>query len=487
MPQRRILFIDGNSLHVFHAVNGNVLNEERFPADAAGVERFAGYLVAHRKTIFSLLADVSEEGFHLEDIPNVGGKDRVALLQRRLGQHFYGTPYAIAESQGRIKTGRRDERLLLMALMRPQHFDPWLTALAAQQIALAGMYSVPQLIRRFVPKETTEPLLLLSLSHAGLRQSFFAERQLRFSRLTPFVTKTADEATITAILEAGKMHQYLASQRLIERNKPLTTRLLVHPAQMSVMRDRCKDSTELRFEFADLLHESARLGLRSPLADSNAEMLFCHLLAQQSPRVQFAPAPARAHYRLWQTRFGLKVASLAIIAGTLLFAIKQGVSLFNMHDTTAQILIQAQQDRQRYDVAMQLLPKVALPADKLRALTDRYKLIDKRAEGPLPLLAQLSQSLDLFPAVAIDRIEWFTSDDIAPAVAGGAGPQDAPALPPHMTSGPYAHALVAARLPIGMVGDQRGQVAHLTLGVEHRGFFMALGAVAQQFHAQVPW
>ena len=467
MPQRRILFIDGTHLHAFRSNGDAVIHEGRFTSEPTGIESFSGYLNAHHQSIFSLLADVPEEGFQIEDIPHVTGKDRDALIKRKIGQYFYGTPYAIAASQGRLKTGRRDERLLLMALTRAQQFEPWLSAAEAQPLALTGMYSVPQLIEQLIPKEVTAPLLLITQTHGGLRQSFFSGRQLLFSRLTALATGSVTEAAVAAQLEAGKMQHYLVSQRLIDRNKPLVTRLLAHPTQMSAMRDRCTDTGELHFEFADLLQEAGRLGLRSPLPNSHAEMLFCHLLARRAPSRQFAPPSARAHYRLWQTRFGLKIASLVILAGTLLFAAKQGVSLFGLRESTAEILLQAQQDQSHYDTAMQALPKIPLSAEKLRALTDRYDHVEKRAIGPQPLLAQLSQSLNFFSAISIDRVEWLVTEDIAPAAAGGAGPKDTPPVPPQMSSGPYAHVLVSARLPMSTVGDQRGQLKLVADFMQH--------------------
>jgi hypothetical protein len=461
MPQRRILFLDATHLTAYLVGGGKVVREGSFPSDQAGLAAFAAYLAEHRRSLFLLLADVAEEGFQLEDIPNSSGRDRIAIFKRKLAQYFYGTPFSVARSQGRLKTGRRDERILLMALTQPQHFEPWLAVLDEAKASLAGIYSVSQLVGNLLPANAPDRLLVITRTRGGLRQTFFADRQLRFSRLTPLATGTAEESAIAAAVEAAKMHQYLTSQRLIERNKPLATRVLVHPAQVSALRERCRDSVALRFEFLDLLQEEKRFALHSTIADSQAELLFCHLLGRNVPKEQFARSQQRRYYRLWQTRFALKSASAVLCAGVLLFAAKQGLDIHGMQTATEQLRQQTRIDRHAYDTALQALPKTGLSTDNLRALVDRYDQVAKRAVGPVPLLVQLSRSLDAFPGVALDSVEWRIVEQPTPQpgttqVAG-------------QTAGPFAEATVSARLPIGMVGDHRGQLNLVADFARHLG------------------
>lgn len=452
MPQRRVLFLDTSHLSAYRVGGGKVEREGSFVADAAGLQAFAAYLAHHRRSLFMLLADVVEEGFQLEDIPYSSGKDRIAIIKRKLAQFFYGTPLSVARSQGRLKAGRRDERLLLMALTQPQQFEPWLDALRTAHANLVGIYTVAQLVPVLLPANAPSQQLIITQTRSGLRQSFFVDRQLRFSRLTPLATGSSQESAVATSIETAKMHQYLSSQRLIDRDRPLATRVLVHPAQLAALRDRCRDSAILRFEFADLLQEEKRTGLHTPIADSQADMLFCHLLAKSAPADQFARSAERRFYRLWQTRFALRSASAVIIAGGLLFAAKLGLDMFGLQESTEQMHQQTRIDQQRYDAALQALPKIPLSTADLRALVDRYNGVAKRAQGPAPLLAQLSHSLDAFPGIAIESLEWKIVEQPEPLPPG-----QPPALP-GMTRGPYAQAHVFARLPIGMVGDQRGQL-----------------------------
>ncbi|MDP2172075.1 MAG: hypothetical protein Q8J96_16825 [Rhodocyclaceae bacterium] len=466
MPDRHVLFLDANHLTAYQ-VRGNVLLAGgTFSPDEVGLEAFGEYVAQHRAGVFMLLADVAEEGFHLENIPRSSGRDRAALIKRKLAQYFYGTPLAMAISQGRLKEGRRDERLLLLALTRPQHFEPWLGILDAAGIALAGVYSLPQTLTCLLPKEVPPRLLIVTLTRGGLRQTFFVNGQLHFSRLTALATGTAEESASATLLEAVKMHQYLVGQRLIERGQALPTRVLVHPDQIAVMRERCRDAAELKFDFIDLLAEAKRAGLRTPLADSHAEMLFCHSLVKKTPAGQFVAATERQFYRLWQLRLFLKSASGLILAGALLFAAKQGLDILQAHNAIEQIEQQTRLDQRRYDSALLTLPKIPLSTDNLLALVNRYEALLQRSSGPAPLLIQLSQSLDAFPDIAIERIEWGIVEQLP------ATPQTAPnqlPLSPGMAGGPYAQTRVEARLPPRMAGDQRGQLARVADFAQHLG------------------
>lgn len=463
MNRRRILYLANAKLAAYSVGGGTVEPEDSFTADESGLSAFAAYLRQHHGRVFMLLADVPEEGFLVEDIPHSSGKDRAAIVRRKLGQHFYGTPFALAHSQGRLKTGRRDERLLLMALTQPQHLDPWLDALRATQTILAGIYSLPQLLHHLLPANAPAQQLLITRTRNGLRQAYFANRQLRFSRLTPLATGSTEESAIAAALEAGKMHQYLASQRLIERGKPLATRVLVHPAQVATLRERCRDNPELRFEFADLLQEATRLGLKSVCGDSRAEILFCHLLEHKPPADQFAPPGERQYYRLCRIRSALQGASAALLAGALLFAGAQGLEVMQLREDIDRLGQQTQQYQRRYDETLQTLPKIPLSTDNLRALVSRYAEVARRAPGPGPLLHQLSQSLDAFPGINLEQIEWSIVEKMPPA------PPGTPPVPAQLASGPYAQATVVAHLPLGMIGNQRSQLALMAEFVKHLG------------------
>jgi hypothetical protein len=456
MPTRCVLLLDPTGLTIFQADGKSVRSGEHFPADEAGYERFASFLCSHDKWLYALLTDIAEEGFQLEDVPYSTGKDRAAIVKRKLGQYYYGTPFSLARSEGRLKEGRRDERLLLMALTQPQTFEPWLQRLEDAKVALSGIYSLPQLAAQLLPNEACDQQLLIVPTPAGLRQIFFDHRQLRLSRQTPLATGSAQETAIATAIEAGKMHQYLAGQRLVNRNQPLAVRVLTHPEQISALRERCLDSNTLRFDIVDLLQESTRLGLHKSDGKLNASMLFCHLLGKKAPTEQFAQAEQRRFFRLWQTRFALKATGAIILASGLLFAAKQFLDILNMQAETQQIEQMIRTDQQRYDATLQSLPKIPLTTDNLRALVTRFEAEDKRAQGPGSALKQLSQSLDRFPDISLDKLEWQVVEKLEMATMGTSYTGGTPVA--SLGNGPFTQLNIDARLPIGLASMQRGQI-----------------------------
>ncbi|HTY99820.1 MAG TPA: hypothetical protein VMB75_08300, partial [Rhodocyclaceae bacterium] len=465
MTARRLLFLNSAQLTAYRWHTGRLTVEGVFPPDETGQEAFAEYLLANRRSVFHLLADVADEGFQIEDVPHVRGRDRSALVERKLGQYFYGTALSAAFSLGRDTEGRRDEKILFAALTRPQQFEPWLSALRRAESRLAGIYSVPQTVAGLAKElgKAHQRLLLVSVTHGGLRQTFVQNGRLHFSRLTPLATDTTEEMAIAANVESVKMCHYLAGQRLITRGTPLHTAVLVHPDQQAAFRQHCVDTDELRFQFLDLQDEARRHGLKSPPRDSRADTLFLHLLQTNPPSQQFAPTAERRFFHIWQAQSGLRSAGLVVLAACLLLAARQGATYLGVAGATAEMQAALQSDRQRYDNALQALPKIPISTDNLRALIDRYDQANKLATGPEPAYLLLGRALKDSPKIDLERLEWrITRNPEGLAKPGGApAPGKAPAArtaaPPPVQAA-YAAIEVHGLLPISMATDHRAQI-----------------------------
>ena len=108
MASTYVLFFDGSEMTALRAHGGRVESLERFAATPVGMEALVTLLRARSKKPVLVLADIAEEGFQLENIPRLQSSDRKAMINRRLGQYFYGTPYATSLSLGHESGGRRD-------------------------------------------------------------------------------------------------------------------------------------------------------------------------------------------------------------------------------------------------------------------------------------------------------------------------------------------------------------------------------------------
>ena len=172
MPARRLIYLCAHRLTAFHWRAGVLINEGVFEATEAGRLQFTRYLAEHLKSIFTLLANVSEEGFHMETIPFLRGEDRRSIITRKLGQQFFNASLTTSISLGHEKSRRRDERIMLAALTNKEAFAPWLAALAGAEVALAGVYSLPLLGPLLLRKigVLDERCLLLTIQDQSIRR-----------------------------------------------------------------------------------------------------------------------------------------------------------------------------------------------------------------------------------------------------------------------------------------------------------------------------
>lgn len=442
MPRRRLLFLDAHRMTAYRWQNGVLDAEEEFFPDPLGLAEFDRYLAANSRSLFLILAEVAEEGYQVGEIPAVSGKDRTALISRKLAQHFFGTPLSTAVPLGREKTGRRDEKVLFSALTHPQHFEPWLAVLRQNEAPLAGIHSLPLIGTRIAAEQASGEagFLLVTLTRGGLRQTFYQEGKCRFSRLTLLAGGNIQDAAIACGVEAEKTFQYLHSQRLLPQSGPFRVLILAHPGQFSQFRPHCRDSADLRFEYLDLLALSGRQGLKTLPEDSRCDLLFLHLLARSAPAWQFAPEEERHFYRFWQARTALVRSGAAALGAALVFAAGAFVKAHEIKARTAGIVSEAAADGERYAAMLRTLPQIPLTTENLRALTDRYENLVRRSPGIEPSLISLSRALDRFPNVEITRIDWAVADQ--PEAAG-----------------PAAVADVHGELPVSLINDHRAQLA----------------------------
>ncbi len=420
MSQRIALFLDANQLTAYGWSSGRLSAEGRFAADGHGLEAFAQYLVRQRHSLFYLLAEVFDEAFRLDDIPCVRGNDRCALLARKLDQIFHDTPLNLALSLGREGTGRRDEKMLFAGLTRPQQFEPWLASLREQEGRLAGIYSIPLLAGALAADLAANsgvgsgPMLLVTLTSGGLRQSFFNDGSLRFSRLTPLPSASMEQSAGACAREAESTYHYLVGQRQISRGTPLTTLVLAHPEEISVFRNHCRDSEDVRFGFIDLLREAEKSGLKSIPGNSQSEALFLHLMVKHRPHVQFAHDKERRFFQLWQIGSALKSGGALILLGCLLFSGMQSLEGYRLDGETRLVRFQSEGNRQRYATIMAAQPPLPASIDRLSTLISRYDDLEKRSASLEPMFRRISHALQGSPGIQINRIEWRI--DAGPAV-----------------------------------------------------------------------
>lgn len=427
MTARRLLYLDSHILSAYAWQGGTLVAEGSFSASPGDLARFSAYLQAYGRGAFQLLVNVGDEGHQLEVIPHLQGRDRRALIARKLGQVFFGTSLSTAISLGYEKTKRKNERLLLSALTNPARIEPWLDCLATAEVPLAGIYTLAQmggqLLRRL--HKLPERCLLLTMQDSSIRESYVVQGETLFSRRAPLADGSIAGIAATFAAEAAKLHQYLVGQRQIGRNDRLPTFVLAHPATVEAVQAACIGTGNLSYTVLDSHAAAARIGLRTAPQDSRSESLFLHLLAIAPPRQQFAGEDRRHHYRLLRIRQALlSTASVALLAA-LLFTAKQVYDSHGLRLDAADLRAQEQELSRRYGQIAATFPKLAVDNDALRQITDRFADLQRLRGEPGDAYRLVSRALTASPAIELDSIDWQIADAAGNGNAGLPSPVSA--------------------------------------------------------------
>jgi hypothetical protein len=412
MSEKRLLYFTANRVAVYRSTHRALTLESSFANNEEGAAAFAGHLGGLPASVFYVLVDIVEEDFHQENIPFVRGRDRTALLGRKLAQRYRDTSLSLALSLGSERTQRRDERMLFSAFTNNAQFQPWLDALREAEIAVAGVFSAALLAPRIAQKLGAKkvPLLLVTLESAGLRQSYVENGKIRFSRLGPL--DAADAADPSRVAEAfdretTRVYQYLAATRVVAREGGAIDALLIAPpGQKARVQAAVPNLPQVRVGVVELGEAAANIGLKDYPPECGAEALMLHLLAERAPPQQYAGEGLRQYFRLRQVRKGLVAAGAGLGAAGLLWAGVLIAQYFQLQD-------QVELDRQRTRLASESFGKVEagfpqLPTttDNLRVTMQKYEALTKQTARPERLIGDLSAALDASPRIEVDKVQW---------------------------------------------------------------------------------
>jgi hypothetical protein len=430
MSEKRLLYFTANRVAVYRSAHRALTLESSFANNEEGAAAFTGHLAGLPASVFYVLVDIVEEDFHQENIPFVRGRDRTALLGRKLAQRYRDTSLSLALSLGSERTQRRDERMLFSAFTNNAQFQPWLDALREAEIAVAGVFSAallaPRIARKLGAKKA--PILLVTLESAGLRQSYVENGKIRFSRLGPL--DAADAADPNRVAEAfdretTRVYQYLTATRVVAREGGAIDALLIAPpGQKARVQAAVPNMPQVRVSVVELGEAAATIGLKGYPAECGAEALMLHLLAERAPAEQYAGEGLRQFFRLHQVRKGLVAAGAVLGAAGLLWA---GVLIAQYFQLQEQIEL----DRQRTRLAAESFGKVEagfpqLPTttDNLRVTMQKYEALTKQTARPERLIGDLSAALDASPRIDVDKVQWELTAN--PRAGKADRPQGAP-------------------------------------------------------------
>jgi hypothetical protein len=476
MADKHLLYFTAKRVVLYRWAHRKLAIESSFANNEEGAAAFAVHLRGLPRSLFYLLVDIVEEDFHQENVPFVRGRDRAALLGRKLAQRYRDTSLSLALSLGYERTQRRDERMLFSAFTNNAQFQPWLEALREAEIPVVGVFSAALLAPAIGAKLGAKkaPVLLVTLQPAGLRQSYVEHGKIRFSRLGPL--EASDAADPNRVAEAfdretTRVHQYLTATRVVAREAGAIDALLVAPAgQKARVQGAVPNMPQVRVSVVELGEAAAAVGLRGYPEGSGAEVLMLHLLAERAPAEQYAGQSLRQYFNLRQVRKGLVAAGAALGAAGLLWA---GVLLTQYFSLQDQIAIDKQRARlatESYAKVTASLPQLPTTPENLRITMQKYSALSKQTAPPERLVGDVAAVLDASPRIEVDKIQWNLAANPRAASAersSGQAPAQQPGQP--ASSELYEVVQVEGRVLGAKASDYKGITALVSDFVERVG------------------
>src|SRR5512134_1611513 len=104
MANKHLLYFTATRVVLYRWAHRRLAIESSFANNEEGAGAFATHLRGLPRSLFYLLVDIVEEDFHQENIPFVRGRDRAALVGRKLAQRYRDTSLSLALSLGYERT-----------------------------------------------------------------------------------------------------------------------------------------------------------------------------------------------------------------------------------------------------------------------------------------------------------------------------------------------------------------------------------------------
>ncbi|MGD9604194.1 MAG: hypothetical protein AB7O21_10355 [Gammaproteobacteria bacterium] len=410
--EARVLLVAADRALLYTGHGGRLTHAYEFAAGEGGWSAFSHYLEQAGAAPLHVLVDVVEEEYRQDTIPHVRGGDRRAVLARKYARLFRGTPYCLALAQGREREGRRDDRVLLTALTKPETLAPWIAEILKHRVPLAGIHSVPILSAALLKavKATASNVLFISVQQvSGLRQTFFRDGQLKISRLAQMPRLGSVPYANHVLAELAKLRRYLNSLALVSRDSPLAIYLFSHGELLQELERHCRSSDGEQYFLVDTADLAPRLGLPAESVSPYADALFAQLLLDAPPSVHYAQRQETRFHLLHQWKIALLAASVLLIVGSAGWSalrFVEGVGLKQQALDAAQKSVFYQE---RLALARRDLPPTPLDASAIdTAVRTADALVSLRA-SPLPAWRLLGAALESAPAIVLDRLTWQRS------------------------------------------------------------------------------
>ncbi len=426
--RKQLFYLTNHEMTAFVWQGKHLSQAASFSNDEAGWATFGVYLEHAEPAPAFLLIDLIEEDFQRDTLPHVSGKARTALLERRLSSLYRDTPFRHATAQGREKEGRKDDRYLFNALTNADLPKPWLAAMLKQALPLVGIYSLASLSQLLFDKLKLDagPVLLVSHQSSGLRQSYFHEGYLRFSRLTPLFDHATDRLVEVFRTETAKTRQFLASTRLLGRGDKVQVIVLANAENLAALQETLEETNEVGYRLIVIEQAQRLLGVGQFDCSADCNPLYLALLASAKVATHFPLRDQKHFYPLLQARMALYGLSGAVALAAVIWATIDVLTVFELRRQAAQHELEAAAAESRFQGVIKDMPQTPVTPHNMKTVVDIERMITEHVPVPSTQIGIIGRVLNDLPQLKIRKFHWQVID---PATLLAPVDPNAPVIP----------------------------------------------------------
>jgi hypothetical protein len=411
---KHFLYLTNTRIVSMSARGKRIVARREFAVSGAGAVEFERYLAGMAEVPTYLFTDLAEEDFRLDTVPHVGARDREAILTRKLTQIFRNTPYRHALLQGREAEGRRDDRVMYTAVTNPEVLRPWLDAIERHQVPLVGIYSAAvfsAILLEELDLVFPHTLLVTFTPGEAMRQTYFRDREIKFSRLTPLDLEPGQTLGTMIAEETTRTWQYLDSLRHFAPDDRLEVCIIVHSNDRAAVQPELRDFAQIQYRVLDIEQVSTKLGLKSPPLGSTNEEVLVHLFLIRPAENHFASSELRRWGTLRRARIVINQFAVGVLVASLAWGGYNLARVFRSSEADQRVAQQLNTLDREYEDINRALPSFGVGGSTMRDAVTFYNGSIRSFPAINEFVRPISGVLQSHPLVRLTGLTWQATDD----------------------------------------------------------------------------
>lgn len=411
---RRALFVGAEKVSVYHWEKGGLGSSYLFDVDETGRENFQRYLNETDNTPMTIIVDLIEEEFRQDTIPHVFGADRTALLERKQSRLFRDAHYVHVENQGREEEGRKDDKVLFIAITNDETVKPWVDLLDKHKVPLKGIISLPLLLQTYIktlPDISDHALFVTMQSISGLRQTFFQNKQLKISRLSKLPRYGTESYAPKIEAEVEKIQRYLNSLRLIPSGSNLDIYIFADKALLDEIEKRKISLPMVKQHSFDVNKLLTTIDKDANQTVPFSDQLLIGYALKERIKNYYASTKEMRYMKMRTMRYSMNIASVLILIFSLIYGGINFMGGLSYKQESEASKNKANFYQVRYNLARERLPKTPVEPEQIKVAVDAVETLESYKSSPYEMMSLLGKTLEQYPGIKLDELSWSFSMD----------------------------------------------------------------------------